>query len=66
MSGNTARPIFDVALGARGRSKAEQQEMMNAIYAAYATSRVIRFSVRDDMCTPTLNSPYVSGVEVLN
>lgn len=61
---NTSLLIFDLSLGARGRSRTTQQQMLSAVYAAFASDRLVRISVRDDLCTPTTNTPYVSGVEV--
>jgi hypothetical protein len=60
---NNSLLIFDLALGARGRSRTKQRQMLNAFYEAFASDRLVTISVRDDLCTAT-NTPYVSGVEV--
>jgi len=60
----TTLEIFDLPLGATGRSRVKQQQLLNDIYAAFATSRMVELRVRDDLCLEATGSPYVAGVRV--
>lgn len=56
---------FDVQLDAAGRSAAEQRQLLNEIYAAFATSRNVSLNVRDDLCTPA-DGRVAAGIQVLD
>jgi hypothetical protein len=61
---NVTTHYFDVQLGTAFRSAAEQSQLLNEIYAAFATSRGVQLYVRDDLCT-TADSRVATGMKVV-
>jgi hypothetical protein len=54
---------FDFQLGLVGRRADKQDHILNQIYAAYATARMVQLAVRDDMCTAD-GSRIATGIRV--
>jgi hypothetical protein len=54
---------FDFQLGLAGRRADKQDHILNQIYAAYATARMVQLSVRDDVCTAD-GSRITTGIRV--
>jgi hypothetical protein len=63
-NGDEQTQYFDIQLDNAGRSTTEQNQMLNEIYAAYATSRNVALQVRDDLCTGT-GGRVIAGIKVL-
>lgn len=61
---NVTTHYFDVQLDAANRSAAEQSQLLNEIFTAFATSRAVQLYVRDDLCT-TADSRVASGMKVV-
>jgi hypothetical protein len=61
---NTQTHYFDVQFGEASRSATEQRQLLNEIYAAFATGRAVKLSVRDDLCT-MVGGRVVSGIQVI-
>lgn len=55
--------IFDLQLGAAGRTAAEQRQLVSETIAAFITSLPVTLYVPDDRCTPT-GTRVVSGIRV--
>jgi len=55
---------FDFQLGLVGRRADKQDHILNQIYAAYATARMVQLVVRDDMCTED-GSRVATGIRVV-
>jgi len=64
-NGNEDTQFVDVALDVPGRSATEQQQILNEIFAAFATSRNVKLFVRDDSCT-AIGGRVASGITVVN
>jgi hypothetical protein len=58
--------VFDYPLGVSGRTAARQRQTLDALYAAFATTRIVQISVRDDSCSEAHDSPVVTGVSVIH
>lgn len=61
--------FIDMQLDVRGRSAEEQRQLLNAINTAFITNRVVRFLLRDDLCSTagtTLGVRIAVGVRVFN
>ena len=56
---------FDFQLGLAGRREDKQDAILNQIYAAYATARMVRLSVRSDLCGPD-GSRIATGIQLIH
>jgi hypothetical protein len=56
---------FDFQLGLAGRRADKQDAILNQIYGAYATARMVRLSVRSDLCGPD-GSRITNGIELIH
>lgn len=63
-NGDEQTQYFDVQLDNADRSATEKNQMLNEIYAAFATSRNVSLQVRDDICT-TAGGRVATGIQVL-
>lgn len=64
-NGDEDTQYFDVQLDIAGRSTMEQNQMLNEVYAAFATSRNVSLQVRDDLCT-SAGGRVAAGIQILN